>query len=86
METASCSWGRERRVSFRHLVGGSRQVAGVSRYRLTPTADQAGLLAEHCRHARHAWNLAVEQELHWQPGRRAPHDNEQCAQLTAVRA
>jgi putative transposase len=32
------------------------------------------------------WNLAVEQQLHWQPGRRAPAYNEQCAQLTAARA
>jgi putative transposase len=32
------------------------------------------------------WNLAVEQQRHWQPGRRAPGYNEQCAQLTAARA
>ena len=32
------------------------------------------------------WNLAVEQQQHWQPGRHAPGYNEQCAQLTAVRA
>lgn len=44
------------------------------------------MLAEHCRHARYVWNLAVEQQLHWQPGRRAPGYNEQCAQLTAARA
>ncbi|EHB45898.1 transposase IS891/IS1136/IS1341 family [Mycolicibacterium rhodesiae JS60] len=44
------------------------------------------LLAEHCRHARYVWNLAVEQHQHWQPGRRAPGYNEQCAQLTAARA
>jgi len=43
-------------------------------------------MAEHCRHARYVWNLAVEQQLHWQPGRRAPDYNEQCAQLTAARA
>jgi putative transposase len=58
----------------------------VSRYRLLPTAEQAVVLAEHCRHARYVWNLAVEQQLHWQPGRRAPGYNEQCAQLTAARA
>jgi putative transposase len=57
----------------------------VSRYRLLPTAQQAVLLAEHCRHARYVWNLAVEQQRHWQPGRRAPGYNEQCAQLTAAR-
>ncbi len=43
-------------------------------------------MAEHCRHARFVWNLAVEQQQHWQPGRRAPGYNEQCAQLTAARA
>jgi putative transposase len=32
------------------------------------------------------WNLAVEQQQHWQPGRRAPGYHEQCAQLTAARA
>jgi putative transposase len=53
---------------------------------LLPTAEQAVLLAEHCRHARYVWNLAVEQHQHWQPGRRAPGLNEQCAQLTAARA
>ncbi len=42
-------------------------------------------MAEHCRHARYVWNLAVEQHQHWQPGRRAPGYNEQCAQLTAAR-
>lgn len=42
-------------------------------------------MAEHCRHARYVWNLAVEQQQHWQPGRRAPGYNEQCAQLTAAR-
>ncbi len=43
------------------------------------------MLAEHCRHARFVWNLAVEQHQHWQPGRRAPGYNEQCAQLTEAR-
>ncbi len=43
-------------------------------------------MVEHCRHARFVWNLAVEQQRHWQPGRKAPAYNEQCAQLTAVRA
>jgi putative transposase len=53
---------------------------------LLPTAEQVAALAEHCRHARYVWNLAVEQQQHWQPGRRAPGYNEQCAQLTAARA
>ena len=57
----------------------------MARYRLLPTAEQAEVLNEHCRHARYVWNLAVEQRLHWQPGLRAPGYNEQCAQLTAAR-
>ncbi len=44
------------------------------------------MLAEHSRHARYVWNVAVEQQQHWQPGRRAPGYHEQCAQLTAARA
>ncbi len=50
------------------------------------SVEQAAVLAEHCRHARLVWNLAVEQQRHWQPGRRAPGYGEQCAQLTAARA
>jgi putative transposase len=53
---------------------------------LLPSVEQAAGLAEHCRHARFVWNLAVEQQRHWQPGRHAPGYNEQCAQLTAARA
>jgi putative transposase len=58
----------------------------MCRFRLLPTGEQAAALAEHCRHARFVWNLAVEQQQHWQPGRQAPGYNEQCAQLTAARA
>ena len=58
----------------------------MCRFRLLPSTEQAAVLAEHCRHARFAWNLAVEQQQHWQPGRRAPNYNDQCAQLTAARA
>jgi len=58
----------------------------VSRYRLLPTAEQAAALAEHCRHARYVWNLAVEQQQYWRPGLKAPGYVEQSAQLTAVRA
>lgn len=43
-------------------------------------------MAEHCRHARYVWNLAVEQQQHWRPGLRAPRYNEQAAQLTEARA
>jgi putative transposase len=53
---------------------------------LIPSPEQAAVLAEHCRHARFVWNLAVEQQKHWQPGCHAPGYNEQCAQLTAARA
>ena len=66
------------------VVGG--YIAGVSRFRLLPTPAQQLVLAEHCRHARFVWNLAVEQQQWWQPGRRAPGYNEQCAQLTEARA
>jgi putative transposase len=58
----------------------------VPRYRLLPTADQAAALADHCRQSRYVWNLAVEQQQHWQPGRKAPAYLEQCAQLTEARA
>ena len=44
------------------------------------------MLAEHCRHARYVWNLAVEQQQHWRPGRHAPGYSEQAAQLTEARA
>jgi putative transposase len=53
---------------------------------LLPSLEQAAALAEHCRHARFVWNLAVEQQQHWQSGRQAPGYNEQCGQLTAARA
>jgi putative transposase len=53
---------------------------------LLPTSAQQVVLLEHCRHARFVWNLAVEQQQFWQPGRRAPGYSEQSAQLTEVRA
>ena len=40
----------------------------------------------HCRDARYVWNLAVEQQQHWQPGRKAPGYLKQAAQLTEARA
>ena len=43
-------------------------------------------MAEHCRHARYVWNLAVELQQHWQQGRHAPGYPQQCAQLTEARA
>ncbi|MGA9358922.1 MAG: helix-turn-helix domain-containing protein, partial [Mycobacterium sp.] len=40
----------------------------MGRFRLLPSVEQAAALIEHCRHARFVWNLAVEQQQHWQPG------------------
>jgi putative transposase len=53
----------------------------MSRFRLLPTPEQERALLAHCRD-----NLAVEQQLHWQPGRKAPGSLQQCAQLTDARA
>jgi len=44
-------------------------------------------MREHCSHARYVWNLAVEQNSWWRPGRkRAPIASERCRQLTDARA
>jgi putative transposase len=58
----------------------------MSRFRLLPTPEQEQALLAHCRDARYVWNLAVEQQQHWQPGRKAPGYVEQAAQLTEARA
>jgi putative transposase len=59
----------------------------MSRYRLLPTLTQGAVLRGHCADARYVWNLAVEQHMHWRPGRRsAPGYLEQCRQLTQARA
>jgi putative transposase len=58
----------------------------MSRFRLMPTPGQEEALLAHCRDARYVWNLALEQQQHWQPGRKAPGYGEQCAQLTEARA
>jgi putative transposase len=58
----------------------------MSRFRLLPTPAQQVVLLAHCRHARFVWNLAVEQQQFWRPGRRAPGYNKQSAQLTEARA
>jgi len=59
----------------------------MSRYRLQPTPAQEAVLRDHCAHARYVWNLAVEQQAHWHPGRKsAPGYLEQCRQLTQARA
>ncbi|MEF9903430.1 helix-turn-helix domain-containing protein [Streptomyces sp. P9-A2] len=58
----------------------------MSRFRMYPTGEQAGVMLGHCAYARYVWNLAVEQHAHWQPGRRsAPGFAEQCRQLTEAR-
>jgi putative transposase len=67
-------------------VGGGGYISGMSRFRLLPTPAQQVVLSGHCRHARFVWNLAVEQQQFWQPGRHAPGYNEQSAQLTEARA
>jgi putative transposase len=58
----------------------------MSRFRLLPTPEQEKTLLGHCRDARYIWNLAVEQQQYWQPGRTAPGYVEQAAQLTEARA
>src|ERR1700686_1905657 len=59
----------------------------MSRYRLLPTVNQEAALRDHCAHARFVWNLAVEQQSWWRPGRQsAPGYCAQAAQLTQARA
>jgi putative transposase len=58
----------------------------MSRFRLLPTPEQEEALLGHCRDARYVWNLAVEQQQQWQPGRTAPGYVKQCSQLTEARA
>jgi putative transposase len=59
----------------------------MCRYRLRPTSAQEVILRDHCAQARFVWNLAVEQQSWWRPGRRsAPGYVQQCRQLTAARS
>ena len=59
----------------------------MPRYRLRLTKEQEKTLLEHCAHARFVWNLAVEQQACWRPGRgRMPGFAERCRQLTEARA
>ena len=59
----------------------------MSRYRAYPTPEQEECLLCHCSHARYVWNLCVEQESWWRPGRKSvPGYLEQSRQLTAARA
>jgi hypothetical protein len=55
----------------------------MARYRLQPTPAQETILRQHSAHARYVWNLAVEQQSWWRPGRgNAPGYCAQAAQLT----
>ena len=59
----------------------------MCRYRLRPAPAQEVILKDHCAQARFVWNLAVEQQSWWRPGRRsAPGYVQQCRQLTAARS
>ena len=59
----------------------------ANRYRLYPGKGQAEVLLRHCSDARFVWNLAVEQESWWWPGRdSAPDHLERSRQLTEARA
>jgi putative transposase len=59
----------------------------MSRYRLRPSPAQEAALLGHCAHARYVWNLCVEQESHWRPGRGPmPGFAGRCRQLSAARA
>ena len=56
------------------------------RNRLYPAPQQQPTLREHCAHARRVWNLAVEQQSWWWPGRgSAPSSAERYRQLTQAR-
>lgn len=59
----------------------------MSRYRLVPSPIQEIVLRDHCAQARFVWNLAVEQQSWWRPGRgSAPGFRSQARQLTEARA
>ncbi len=56
------------------------------RYRLCPDEAQEAVLLEHCAHARFVWNLAVEQQSWWRPGRgSAPSPAARMRQLAEAR-
>ena len=57
------------------------------RYRLCPDQAQEAVLREHCAHARFVWNLAVEQQSWWWPGRGStPSPAARMRQLAEARA
>jgi len=43
----------------------------MSHYRLVVFLAQERVLRQHCAHARFVWNLAVEQQVWWRPGRKS---------------
>ena len=87
VETPAFGPGEETPPHLLQNVSVTRYNVRMSRYRLAPTAAQQAALRGHCAHARYVWNLAVEQESWWRPGRRcAPGYLEQCRQLTQARA
>jgi putative transposase len=58
----------------------------MSRYRLELSPGQEEILLRHCADARYVWNLCVEQESWWRPGRgKMPGFAERCRQLTEAR-
>jgi putative transposase len=68
-------------------VVGIRYRVRMSRYRLRPSPAQETALAGHCAHARYVWNLCVEQESHWRPGRGPmPGFAGRCRELSEARA
>lgn len=57
------------------------------RFRLYPTPEQEKRLLTYCAHARFVWNLCVEQNNCWRPGKSsAPNFLEHSRQLTEARA
>jgi putative transposase len=59
----------------------------ATRCRLYPGTVQEAAIRDHCAHARYVWNLCVEQESWWRPGRgRTPGWSERCRQLAEARA
>ena len=74
------------RVAGQNVVGG-RYRGRMSRYRLRPSASQQAIMVGRCAHARYVWNLCVEQESHWRPGRaKMPGFAGRCRQLSEARA
>ena len=58
----------------------------MSRFRLFPTSEQEFWLLEHGSHARFVWNLALEQQQVWRPGRGpSPSFADCCRQLADAR-